>query len=157
MSLTGRALAAALALSLAAGGAACGSEQRVGGQLRWARPPQILRHPSVPADRVLRGVVRNDGTRPVEVAASDVRLLDSEGRRVPGVATFAAGFLHGLHPPSREPAELSESEQRRLGRKALLRPGEQVTLTLAWRQLPGRKPPVSVSYGAGRLRLPAGG
>jgi hypothetical protein len=99
--------------------------------------------------------VRNGGVRRLELTARQLRLLDADGKRVPGVATFAAGFVHGLHPPTREPA-LPESEQRRLGRKALLQPGQEVSLTLSWRLRRGQRPPVAVSYGTGQLPIPAG-
>ena len=150
-----RGLAAAVALvALATGAAGCGSADG-GADLRWVGRPQVLRDPSVPDDRVVRGQVRNEGVRTLELTAGNLRLVDADGRRVPGVATFAAGFVHGLYPPTREP-RLPESEERRLGRKALLRPGQEVSLTLAWRVRPGQKPPVAVSYGIGRLPIPAG-
>lgn len=138
-------------------GAGCGSRDDRAARLSWAGRPVVLRSAAVPRDRVLRGFVRNAGGRPVELSAANLRLLDARGRPVRGVATFAAGYVHGLYPPSREPARLSEREQRRLGRRALLPPGRQVSLTVAWRQLPGRPPPVSVSYGRGTLPIPRSG
>lgn len=146
--------AAGSLVALAAGAAGCGSAE-VDGDLRWVGRPHVLRDPAVPTDRVVRGTVRNDGLRQLELAARELRLLNADGRRVPGVATFAAGFVHGVHPPTREP-RLPESEQRRLGRKALLQPGQEVSLTLAWRLRPGQRPPVAVSYGTGELPIPAG-
>jgi hypothetical protein len=144
--------AATIALAvLAAGAAGCGSPDT--GALRWVGRPQLLRDPSIPNDRVLRGRVRNNGVRTIELTARDLRLLDADGRRVPGVATFAVGFVHGLYPPTREP-RLPAAEERRLGRKALLKPGQQAMLTLAWRLRPGKKPPVTVSYGPGQLGIP---
>jgi hypothetical protein len=140
-----------IAVALAA--PACGATPREPtGPLAWAGRPTILSQAGLP-DRVLRGTVRNDGVRPLSLVAKDLRLLDRDGRRVPGVATFIAGYAHSNYPPTREP-RLPEAEERRLGRRALLRPGESGSLTLAWRESPGARRPVELAYGEGRLPIP---
>ena len=118
----------------------------------WARPPVVYRKST---DRVLQGLVRNDGLQRVDVVASDLRMHDARGRRVPGVATFALGYVDSNYPLSREP-ELTDAEQRRLGRRTFIESGRQVRLTLAWRVGSGTGAPVSVSYGTGQLPIPAG-
>lgn len=131
----------------------CGSDEReTSGRLAWAKPPVIY---SQSTDRVLQGMIRNNGLQRVDVVASDLRMLDAEGRRVPGVATFALGYVHSNYPLTREP-DLPDSEQRRLGRRTFIEPGRQVKLTLAWRVTPGGGRPVSISYGTGQLPIPAG-
>ena len=145
------ALGASLLVTFAA--ASCGSgQQESSGRLVWAKPPVIYREST---DRVLQGMIRNDGLQRVDVVASDLRMLDAQGRRVPGVATFALGYLHSNYPLTREP-DLPESEQRRLGRRTFIDPGRQVRLTLAWRVGSGTGAPVSVSYGTGQLPIRAG-
>jgi hypothetical protein len=141
------------ASALALAGAGCGADGREpSGRLAWAQPPVVF---SGKKDRVLQGMVRNDGLQRVDVVAADLRLVDASGRRVPGVATFALGYVHSNYPLTREP-ELSDAEQRRLGRRAFIEPGRQVKLTLAWSAAPGSRRPVSVSYGTGQLPIPAG-
>jgi hypothetical protein len=139
--------------SVLVGATGCGSGERdQAGRLVWAKPPVVF---SEANDRVLQGMIRNNGLQRVDMVASDLRMLDAQGRRVPGVATFALGYVHSNYPLTREP-DLPDSEQRRLGRRTYIEPGRQVKLTLAWRVARGKGWPVSVSYGTGRLPIPAG-
>jgi hypothetical protein len=138
--------------TLAAGG--CGGKPgQPSGPLIWVGTPIVLRPAHAP-DRVLRGKVRNDGLRPLTLVAKDFALLDRDGDRVPAVATFAVGLVHSLYPPDREP-KLSEAEERRLGRRVVLKPGGEATLTVAWRERGGHSP-VSISYIGGRLPVAGG-
>ena len=145
------ALGASLLVTVAAAGCESDGQER-SGRLEWAKQPVIY---SESTDRVLQGMIRNNGLQRVDVVASDLRMLDAQGRRVPGVATFALGYVHSNYPLTREP-DLPDAEQRRLGRRTYIEPGRQVKLTLAWRVAPGVGRPASVSYGTGRLPIPAG-
>ncbi len=143
-------VAVAAVLSVVLGGA---GEAR-GGSLAWAEPPRLLTPAALPEDRILSGRIRNTSVRRVRIEARDVRIETSSGERVQGTATFTATFLHGLYPPTRQPAKLSESELRRLGRLAILEPRQTVPVTLAWRLERGEPRPVRVSYGQGSLPVP---
>jgi hypothetical protein len=149
------AVAAALALSLAAGG--CGSDGDSAGELKWDGKPSVMRHPTLPADHILTGAVRNDGLRPLRLEARDLRLVDAEGRKVNATAVFLRGYLHSLYPPTRPPAGgVPEREQQRIGRVLKLEPGKTAPLTLSWRLAPGAGPPVRADYGTGSLPIPKG-
>jgi hypothetical protein len=146
-------LLAAVALSGAVG---CGGGEKGSGELRWAATPRIFRSADLPHDRVLQGTVENGTLRRIEIKAKDLRLVDSRGHRVGGVATFLNGYLHGLYPPTREPPKgLPAEEKRRLGIVARIDPGKRAPLTLAWRLKAGERPPARVEYGAGSLPIPA--
>ena len=62
--------------------------------------------------------VRNDSGGSLRVEASKVRVYDNRGRRLKASATFAAGYLHSLYPPTRGPDSLPDSELERLGKIA---------------------------------------
>jgi len=148
--------AAVLALAGAlVGVAGCGGDDKGTGELRWVGTPRVLRSADLPRDRVLRGTVENGTLRRIEIKAKDVRLVDAGGKRVDGVATFLNGYLHGLYPPTREPASgLPPIEQRRIGIVARIDPGKRAPLVLAWRLKSGARPPARVVYGAGSLPIP---
>jgi hypothetical protein len=100
-------------------------------------------------------MVENGTLRRIEIKAKDVHLVDSRGKSVKGVATFLNGYLHGLYPPTREPAGgLPPIEKRRIGIVARIDPGKRAPLVLAWRLNPSVRPPVRVVYGAGSLPIP---
>jgi hypothetical protein len=145
-------LIAAAALIATAG---CGGEDKGSGELRWVSRPSLITPPDLPHDRVLTGTVENGTLRRVDIKAKDLRLVDSSGDRVGGVATFLNGYLHGLYPPTRHPVSgLPIEEQRRIGVVARIDPGKRAPLTLAWRLKAGADPPVRVEYGAGSLPIP---
>lgn len=146
----GRALLCLGGVALIAAG--CGdSSRQASGDLAWAGKPHVYRDAN---DRVLTGMVRNTSIQRLEVDARDLRMVDADGDRVPGVATFAAGYLHGLYPPTRVPKEARAAEDRRLGLTVSLAPGARSRLTLAWRQPPGTQRPVRVVYGSTVLPVP---
>lgn len=123
------------------------------GPLAWRAEPRVVVPERLPSDRILTGRVRNDSLERVRIRAGDVAPVDAEGREVQGTATFAESFLHGLHPPTREPPRLPESELRRTGRLAVIEPGRTARLTVSWRIEGGRRP-VRVDYGQGSLPIP---
>jgi hypothetical protein len=147
-------LGAAVALA-AAPPLGCGGDDSATGDLVWTERPQVYRQPTLPRDRVLVGVVRNDSLRRIEIAADDVRAVDRDGDALRGNATFVRGYIHPLYPPTRPPeGGLPESELERTGRKLRLKPGNTAPLSIAWRIPRGADAPVQIDYGSGRLPIP---
>ena len=124
------------------------------GDLAWARSPRVFTPESLPQDRVLSARLRNDSLRSIRLRVDDLRLEDANGRTVDSTAVFLDSFVHGLYPPTRQPAQVSESELRRTGRLAVLAPGDSVPLTMAWRREGGVDAPVRLDYGRGYLPVP---
>ena len=147
------ALAVALLFAIGGCGGGDGGGSQAGGSLIWDKKPKLFVPKTLPNDRIVQGIVRNDSLRRIQVDAKDLRLVDSKGRRVPGSAVFLAGYLHGLFPPTREP-QLSEQELERIGRRAKLTPGKTVPLTVSWREKKGTASPVRIEWGDGALPLP---
>ena len=93
-------------------------------QLEWLDTPTVIVPPMLKTDRILRGDVRNDSGKALRIEASKVRVYDNRGRRLKASATFAAGYLHSLYPPTRGPESLPDSELERLGKVANDRIGQ---------------------------------
>lgn len=146
-------LALALACAIGGCGGGDGGGSKAGGELIWDKKPSLIVPKTLPNDRIVIGVVRNDSLRKVQVDSKELRLVDGTGRQVPGSAVFLNGYLHGLFPPTREP-QLSEQELERIGRRARLTPGKTVPLTVSWREKKGQRSPVRIDWGAGTLPLP---
>ena len=144
--LTGSVLAA-LAITVLAFGGGDGS-----GPLRWSGDGEVFTHPTLPGDRVLTGTLRNDGVQPLRVDLADVRVVDSDGDAVESRPVFLRAFGKSLWAGGRGPEQARDSELQRTGRIALLAPGEEVPLTVAWRAKDGDV--VRVDYGRGSLSLP---
>lgn len=153
--VAGGALLIVLAIGAFALGDGSGSDQGAG-DVAWAGSPRVFTPDRLPRDRVLSARVRNDSFRKVRLSASDLRLEDAEGREVEATAVFLDSFVHGLYPPTRQPAELTEAELRRTGRLAVIAPGESVPLTIAWRRARDAGEPRRVDYGVGYLPVPPG-
>jgi hypothetical protein len=148
-----RALAAVAAAALVAG---CGSAEGGGrsGALLWSEGPHEASSALLPGDRIVGGKIRNDSLRVMNLAARDVRLVDEDGRRVQADVTFQYAPGHTLWPTGRVDVRLlPESEQRRLGMRAKLKPGEEAPFVVAWRAKDAGKPPVRADYGTGSLPL----
>jgi hypothetical protein len=124
------------------------------GALAWARSPRVFTPESLPQDRVLSARLKNDSLRSIRLSVDDLRLEDANGRTVDSTAVFLESFVHGLYPPTRQPAQVPESELRRTGRLAVLEPGASVPLTVAWRRGVAAGAPVRLDYGRGSLPLP---
>jgi hypothetical protein len=144
------AAAVAAALAFAVFVAVPGGE-RVG-PLDWSGDAEVFTHPTLPGDRVLTAKLRNDGIHPLRVDIADVRLLDAGGREVASSPVFLQAFGKSLWSAGRGPVQEPDSELQRTGRIALLEPGEEVPLTVAWHARDGE--PVRVDYGKGSLSLP---
>jgi hypothetical protein len=142
---------AALGVALFLGLSSLGGADRTG-PLAWSGKAEVFTHPTLPGDRVLTAKLRNDGLHPLRVDIGDVRLLDSAGREVASTPVFLQTFGKSLWAAGRGPTQVPDSELLRTGRIALLKPGEEVPLTVAWHDADGK--PVRVDYGRGSLGLP---
>ena len=144
-------VAAAVAAALFVGLSSIGGDARTG-PLAWSGDGEVFTHPTLPGDRVLTATLRNDGIHPLRVDIGDVRLLDADGRPVEAMPVFLQTFGKSLWAAGRGPEQVPDTELQRTGRIAVLRPGEEVPLTIAWRTSDGE--PVRVDYGRGSLALP---
>jgi hypothetical protein len=122
------------------------------GALTWSGEADVFTHPTLPGDRVLTAKLRNDGLHPLRIDIGDVRLLDADGRPVEATPVFLETFGKSLWAAGRGPAQVPDTELQRTGRIAVLRPGEEVPLTIAWHAKDGD--PVRVDYRRGWLALP---
>ena len=101
---------------------------------------------------VLTGKLRNGGTHTLRVDIGDVRLLTAGGDVVPSTPVFLQTFGKSLWAAGRGPQQVPDSELLRTGRIALLSPGEEVPLTIAWHDKDGD--PERVDYKDGSLTVP---
>ena len=148
---TAAAVAAALAGLLFTALSSFGGADRIG-PLAWSGDGEVFTHPTLPGDRVLSAKLRNDGIHPLRVDIADVRLMDGDGRPVESTPVFLETFGKSLWAAGRGPAQVPDTELQRTGRIAVLEPGEEVPLTIAWHAKDGD--PVRVDYGRGSLALP---
>ena len=150
-----RALAGCAAAVLALGAAGCGGNEEGDGTgaLRWTQEPRVATPPTLPDERVLTGRVTNDSLEPLELEAADLRLVDSDGDRVPGQVAFLTGYVIPPEPRNRGPVELPDRERRRLGQIVRIEPGKAAPVSMAWR-IEGGREPVRVEYGDASLALP---
>jgi hypothetical protein len=128
-----------------------GGSDRVG-PLEWSGKADVFTHPTLPGDRVLTAKLRNDGLHPLRVDIGEVRLLTADGREVASTPVFLQTFGKSLWAAGRGPQQVPDTELLRTGRIALLKPGEEVPLTVAWHAADGD--PARVDYGRGSLSLP---
>jgi hypothetical protein len=150
-----RLVLAVLLVALAGLAGGCGSDgDDARNQLDWVDTPNVIVPPALKSDRILRGDVRNDSGDPVRLEASKVRVYDARGRRLKASATFAAGYLHSLYPPTRGPKTLPDTELERLGRIAKIEAGDTGQITVSWRERPGGGAAARIDYGSGSLRIP---
>jgi hypothetical protein len=142
---------AAVGVALVLGLFSLGGSDRVG-PLDWSGQAEVFTHPTLPGDRVLTATLRNGGMRPVRVDIGDVRLLDGAGRVVAATPVFLQTFGKSLWSAGRGPQTVPDTELLRTGRIALLSPGEEVPLTVAWHAKDGA--PARVDYKDGSLTVP---
>jgi hypothetical protein len=129
---------------------AFGGPDRIG-PLAWSGKTELFTHPTLPGDRILTGTLRNDGIHPLRVDIGDVRVLDSDGKAVPSNPVFLQSFGKTLWAAGRGPQTVPDTELLRTGRITMLRPGEEVPLTIAWHAKDGT--PARVDYGDGSLSI----
>jgi len=122
------------------------------GALAWSGDAQVFTHPTIPGDRVLTGKLRNRGTHTLRVDIGDVRLLAAGGDVVPSTPVFLQTSGRSLWAAGRGPQPVPDTELLRTGRIALLSPGEEVPLTIAWHDTDGD--PARVDYNDGSLTVP---
>ena len=122
------------------------------GPLNWSGDAEVFTHPTLPEDRVLTAKLRNDGIHPLRVDIGDVRLVATGGAEVQATPVFLQTFGKSLWAAGRGPAQVPDTELQRTGRIAVLSPGEEVPLTIAWHAADGE--PARVDYGEGSLPLP---
>jgi hypothetical protein len=135
--------------------AGCGDDSASAGeQLEWLDTPTVIVPPVLKTDRILRGDVRNDSGKALRIEASKVRVYDDRGRRLKASATFAAGYLHSLYPPTRGPESLPDSELERIGKVANIESGKTAQITVSWREPAGRRTAARIDYGPGSLQIP---
>ena len=146
-----RAALVATACAVAVALCGCGGSSS-SGPLGWSGEPMLFTPDTLPGDRVLTGVLRNDSLRRVRVNLPDVRVLSADGDTVKATPVFLNTFGKTLWSPGRGPEQMPETELRRTGRIAFLRPGEEVPFTVAWHAADGK--PAVVDYGPGSLRVP---
>lgn len=142
---------AALGVAVFLGLSSLGGTERTG-PLAWSGHAEVFTHPTIPGDRVLTAKLRNDGLHPLRVDIGDVRLLDSSGHEVASAPVFLQAFGKTLWAAGRGPQQEPDTELQRTGRIALLKPGQEVPLTIAWHAADGD--PVRVDYKRGSLGLP---
>jgi hypothetical protein len=152
------ALASAVVLSVAALAiSACGGgdDREPAGSLRWVKTPVLVKPETLPNDRIVAGIVRNDGQNRADVVAKQLKLRTAGGGQVPANAAFIQSFAHGMYPPTRLPGGKEPiSEQLRLGQIARVLPGKSVPLTVSWHQKPGSDPPVRIEWSGGSIPIP---
>jgi hypothetical protein len=155
--LAGALAAALLVTTLALVGAASGGDdRRVGGPLRWSGEVIAFRHPNLPTDYVVTGRVRDDSLRRLRlVARDDIRVVDERGRALPTSAVFTQTFGHGLFDPTRMPqARLPERELMRIGDVGRFDPGDELPVTISWRERPDGPRATRIEYPGGSLAIP---
>ena len=142
-------------LALGAAGCGGGDDRDPAGALRWEKEPVLVEPARLPNDRIVFGMLRNDGRDRADLVAKDLKLLTPGGKRVPASAAFVESFLHGLYPPTRLPGgRVPISEQLRMGIIARVLPGKTVPLTISWRQPAGSDPPVRIEWAKGSIPIP---
>jgi hypothetical protein len=149
------ALAAALAALAATGCGGVDGGARAGGSgpLVWTAPPLEFTPETLPGERILTGQLRNEGLRRLRVDLPDLRIRDADGDEVEAQPVFLQTFGKSLWAAGRGPQQVPDTALQRTGRIALLTPGEEVPLTIAWHDEDGE--PTRIDYGEGSL--PIGG
>jgi hypothetical protein len=138
----------ALVVVIAIAGTGAGSS----GPLSWTGDAQVFTHPTIPGDRILTGKIHNASTHTLRVDIGDVRVLTSGGEVVPSTPVFLQTFGKSLWAAGRGPQTVPDTELLRTGRIALLSPGEEVPITIAWHAKDGT--PTRVDYKDGSLSIP---
>jgi hypothetical protein len=122
------------------------------GPLAWTGDAEVFTHPTIPGDRVLTGKIHNSSTHMLRVDIGDVRVLASGGEVVPSNPVFLQTSRKSLWAGGRGPQPVPDTELLRTGRIALLSPGEEVPITIAWHAKDGT--PERLDYKEGSLSIP---
>ncbi len=147
-----RRAALGLLLLLLAGCGGGGSDgPRGSGPLVWAEAPLEFTPATLPGDRILTGMLRNEGLRRLRVDLPDLRVRDADGDGVAANPVFLQTFGKPLWSPGRGPQQMPETELLRTGRIAWLKPGETVPFTVAWHRPAA---PTRIEYAEGWVPIP---
>lgn len=144
---------AGAALAVASALAACGGAKPAD-PVAWEGTPLLFAPPTLPADRILTGKVRNASGRALTLRNTDFRLEDAGGRPVAAHVVLLAQFTHRL-PPYNRLDPVNPRIEALTGVTAPLRPGDAAPITISWHQPPGSAVPARVRYTSARLALPA--
>jgi hypothetical protein len=117
------------------------------GPLRWVAPPSRLTQPSLPRDRIVTGMVVNDGLQPLQLRATDLRVVAGD-RRARTAVSFASSYAPVIHLWNRA-LRPPDYDLARVGHLVELAPGERAPLTVSWTGAGDR-----LEYGLGVLALP---
>jgi hypothetical protein len=119
-------LAVVAVVAAALGLTAAGDGTSRAGRLVWAARAHRL------GPAIVHGEIRNDGQRPLRLAAAEARVLDTRGHALPTTARFLDAYAPG-----------------RAGGAVVLAPGRTAPLTVAWRGAGARR----IAIGAATLPL----
>ena len=127
------------------------------GPLGWATPPDAFTHPTMPADHIVFGKIRNTGTKPLRIVArTQIRVETADHTQLITSAVFSESYGHQMFDPTRTPqGRLPEPELRRIGDVAYLKPGGTAPLTVSWHEDSGEAAGARVVYPGGSLVIPA--
>ena len=129
-----------------------GGDGRIG-PLGWTGKAEVFKHPTIQATACSPARCATTARSTMRVDIGKVRVLAADGddgrrrRRV-----FLQTFGKILWSAGRGPQQVPDTELLRTGRIALLSPGEEVPLTVAWHDKDGK--PKRVDYGEGSLAIP---
>lgn len=128
----------------------------VGATLGWEGTPQVVAVDGLPRDRILTGRLTNESPRPADLSVDDVTVLGADGEEVRSSVRFLGNFAHGLFSADaiHFRGQPGDSERRRLGEIATLKPGQAIPITLSWRVAEGGAPPARVDFGGSTVELP---
>ena len=127
--MSGRSVCAlAVALAVLAGSAGCGGTTA---SVAWKGRP---RSGPVEGGQMLFGTLVNRSTRPLQLRAADVRVLDRSGRELSAAAAFSGGYnagiaLRGFGTEMFAAATAGAGD----GAKIAIAPGATAPLSLSWK------------------------
>src|ERR687889_561932 len=122
------------------------------GPLRWEASPRTSVLGATPDDRLVFGHVVNRSKKVARLRAADVRILDSDGDRLPGAAAFADGFVPGVTLRGMDAEMFGVADGAAdVGREIVLEPGQRAPLSVSFTAT-GGKPAAAIDYGGGPPR-----
>jgi hypothetical protein len=123
------------------------------GTLRWDGAPRTSALGMDAGAQLLFGHVVNRSGHPARLRAADVRVVDSRGKRLPGTAAFADGFVPGVALLGSGTEVFDESATGTgVGREVVLAPGQRAPLSVSFTAADGDRA-TAIDYGEGRLKL----
>jgi hypothetical protein len=130
-----------------------GGGDKESGPLRWETAPRMSVLGATPGDRLLFGHVVNRSDQRARLRAADVRILDSDGDKLPGSAAFADGFVPGVTLRGYDAEMFGAGEfGTPVGDEVVLAPGQSAPLSVSFTAGSGHRA-ATIEYGGGRLKL----